>query len=85
LGLVCQIPADRIYPEDDPERLAELCFGWDDLEVIMQLEELLHIPLDDPQDDFPRFLFGRFFWRKWPGPKTVGAWAAKVAEHLHLK
>lgn len=86
LGRVCQIPADRIYSEDNPDSLAELTFlDWDDMNVVMELEELLNIPLGDPGNDFPRFLFGRFFWRKWPGPKTVAEWAAQVAEHVHLK
>lgn len=83
LGRVCQIPPDRIYPEDDPEVLAELAGDWDDLRLILQLEELLHPPLDDRGDDFPNFLCGRFFWIKWPGPKTVGEWATRVAEHVH--
>ena len=86
LGRVCHIPADRIYAEDVPESLAELVFlDWDDTNVIVELEQLLHVPLGEPGDDFPRFLPGRFFWRKWPAPKTVGEWAARVAEHVHSK
>jgi hypothetical protein len=85
LGGVCQIPADRIYPEDNPEMLAQLVGDWDDLSVILELEATLHISLGDAGDDFPRFLPGRFFWRKWPAPKSVGEWAALVAEHVHLK
>src|SRR3954447_8115397 len=85
LGRVCQIPADRIYADDKPETLAELAGDWDDLAVILELEAILHIPFGDTGDDFPRFLPGRFFWRKWPAPKSVGEWAARVAEHVHLK
>src|SRR4051794_41069001 len=82
LGRVCQIPVDRIYPEDNPEMLAQLARDWDDLAVILELEAILHIQLGDSGDDFPRFLPGRFFWRKWPAPKSVGEWAARVAEHI---
>jgi hypothetical protein len=86
LGRVCQIPADRIYSEDDPESLAELALlDWDDMNVVIELEQLLRVPLGDPGDDFPRFLPGRFFWRKWPAPKTVGEWAGRVAEHVRSK
>jgi hypothetical protein len=86
LGRVCRIPADHIYAEDDPQSLAELAFlDWDDMGVVLELEQLLHVPLGDPGDDFPRFLPGRFFWRKWPAPRTVGEWAARVAEHVHSK
>jgi hypothetical protein len=85
LGRICQIPASQIYPDDDPALLAELVWDWDDMAVILELEELLHIPLGQPGSDFPRFLYGRFFWRKWPGPKTVGEWAAQVADHVHSK
>jgi len=47
-------------------------------------EDLVHIfLLATPETTFPNFLSGRFFWRKWPGPKTVGEWATRVAEHVH--
>jgi transposase len=48
--------------------------------TLLELEELLLIPVGDPVSDFPRFLSGRFFWRKWPGPKTVGEWTTLVAK-----
>src|SRR5690242_5272029 len=78
LGRVCHVPESHIYPEDQPERLAELVWDWDDTGVVLQLEQLLHVSLDDPADGFPRFLAGRFFWRRWPGPKSVGQWTAGV-------
>lgn len=85
LGRVCHIPADRIYSEDAPQSPAELVFlDWDDTNVVMELEQLLHVPLGE-RDDFPRFLPGRFFWLTWPAPKTVGEWAARVAQHVHSK
>jgi hypothetical protein len=85
LGRVCHVPESHIYPEDNPERLAELVWDWDDLGVILELERLLHISVGDPGEDFPRFLFGRFFWRKWPGPKSVGEWTMQVAEHIYAR
>jgi len=83
LGRVCNIPESRIYPEDQPERLAELVWDWDDTGVVLELEQLLYVSVGDPRNGFPRFLSGRFFWRKWPGPKSVGQWTAQVAEHIH--
>jgi hypothetical protein len=83
LGRVCHIPESQIYANDVPECLAELAGDWDDLRVILELEQLLHVSIDDSGHDFPRFLFGRFFWRKWTGPKSVGEWTTQVAEHLY--
>ena len=85
LGRVCHVPESHIYPEDDPERLAELVWDWDDMAVILELEQLLHVSVGDRGDDFPRFLFGRFLWRKWPGPKSVGEWTMQVAEHIYAR
>jgi hypothetical protein len=85
LGRICQVPPSHIHPEDKPELLAELVWDWDDMAVILEMEQLLHVPLGGHAEDFPRFIPGRFLWRKWPGPKTIGDWAAQVAEHVHLK
>src|SRR4051812_40241940 len=61
LGRVCHVPESQIYPDDDPQRLAELVGDWDDLQLILELEQLLHISVGDSGHDFPRFLLGRFF------------------------
>lgn len=83
LATVCQIPATHIYPDDCPEAIAALVTDWDDLNVVLRLEELIHVSIADPGEDFPRFLSGRFFLRKWPGPKSVGEWVVQVAHHVH--
>jgi hypothetical protein len=80
LGRKCQVPASHIYPEDKPELLAQLAGDWDDMEVILELEELLQVPLGNLGDDFPPFLSVRFFWHKCPGAKSVGDWITRVAE-----
>src|SRR5712671_6491048 len=85
LGRICQVPPSHIHPDDKPEFLAELVWDWDDMALVLEMEQLLHVPIGGAAENFPRLIPGRFFWRKWPGPKTVGEWTAQVAEHVYLK
>jgi hypothetical protein len=59
-----------------------LTFDWDDLDVVLELEEILGFPVGD---EIPRFLGWRFLWRGEAGPRTIGEWCVRVAEHLQSR
>ncbi len=79
VGRICRLAPETIYPEDNPQRLANLCpLDWDDAQFALEFEGELGIELGN--DSLPRFLSGRFFWRKWPGSKSFGEWVVLVAK-----
>jgi hypothetical protein len=82
LARVCHIPASVIYPEDAPASLVRLVGDWDDLVVALELEAVLGISIDE---QLPRFIGWRFFWRGEAGPRTVGEWAIRVAQYLESR
>jgi hypothetical protein len=82
LARVCHVPASLIYPEDAPTSLVRLVGDWDDLGVALELEKVFRISIDE---QLPRFLGWRFFWRGEAGPRTVGEWAIRVAEYLESR
>src|SRR5690348_9218784 len=43
LSNICRVPPTAIYPEDTPESLVKLAGYWDDLPVVMYLEEVLGV------------------------------------------
>ena len=82
LAKVCHISASLIYPEDEPASVAQMVGDWDDLTVALELESALGVSIDE---QFPRFLGWRFFWRGEAGPRTVGEWAIRVSEYLESR
>ncbi len=83
IARICRVPATLLYPDDAPESVVKLAtFDWDDVSVAIELEDILGFAVGD---DTPRFLGWRFFWRGKPGPRTVGEWCIRVAEHLQAR
>lgn len=83
LARVCRVPASSLHPDDAPESLLKLLTcDWDDVGLIMELEQILGIPIED---EIPHFLGRRFFWSGETGPQTIGEWSVRVAEHLQSR
>jgi hypothetical protein len=85
LARICQVPAGFIYPDDKPESVLKLVtLDWDDIAVVMELEEILNIEIADDAN-FPSFLGQRFFWWAKPGPCSISEWCVNVAEYIYTK
>jgi hypothetical protein len=83
MGRLLAIPPSAIQPDDTWRDLVPLhpC-DWDDLGVVLSLEGLGVLFPSAQSEELPRFLPGRFFWKTWPAPATIGEWAAAVSNHL---
>lgn len=78
---LCHIPHELIHPDDHPETLASLCSDWDDLKIILRLEELLGHEIGDC--DLPQAMGWRIFCFRRSGPVSFSEWAVSVGRYLH--
>jgi hypothetical protein len=83
MGSLLGIPPSAIQPDDTWRELVPLhpC-DWDDLGVVLALEELGVLFPSVRSEELPRLMPGRFFWMTWPAFDTFGEWAVAVSEHL---
>lgn len=94
IGQICKVPAAKIHPDTDTELLYRIgpwnLEPWDDIVVIMAIEEQLSaqekqpIEIDDKaQEVFPPFIKRwRFFWWGRPNWTGFGEYAVAVVQHV---
>jgi hypothetical protein len=88
IGELCKIPPEKIHPDTDTGFLYKIgpssLKPWDDLCVILQLEDLLSIEFtDEDHDRFPPFLRGWRFFR-WGQPNWGGFGEYTIAAGEYL-
>jgi len=85
---LCGCAALHLHPTDDTQMLrAQMKLdgsenGWDDLRVVLGLEEELGYSLEIKE--VPPFFPWRFlFWRR-PGPENFGGWVQQLVSQIRL-
>jgi hypothetical protein len=81
-GELCKMDPNAITPGEDTENLnSRIPDGWDDVQFVMRLENILGFPLDGIR--LPNFTVMRFFFLyKKAKPLNYGEWVKSVVEML---